>query len=143
MMPKLMDLPSLAAALCMTEAEVKQMVANGEIPKPRAGKWNWQSVDDALTHGKNGRERVYFLEMGDFIKIGRSTDVRRRIQSFESFLPLPTKLLHEMPGTCDTETDIHRKFKHLRVKGEWFRSHPELTEFIIHLTGNGRETDVQ
>ncbi len=142
-MTKLMNLPTLAASLCMTEAEVLKMVEDGEIPRARSGKWDWQSVDDAMTGGKLDRQRVYFLEMGEFIKIGRSSDIRRRIQSFEGFLPLPTKLLHQIPGTCDTETDLHRKFKHLRTKGEWFRATDELRGFIASLIENGVKTDAQ
>lgn len=142
MMPRMVDLPQLAAALSVTEAQVEQMVRDREIPGPRSGKWNWQDVDLAMSRIAN-TESVYFLEMGDFIKIGRAVGVYARVRSLDKSLPLPTTLLHFMPGTCDLETDLHRKFKHLRSKGEWFRKAPELTDFIKELVENGPKTHAQ
>lgn len=127
------DLPEMSYALCLTEEEVLRAVENGEIPKPeRKGKhpkWRWSQVDRMISSRGEGTSCVYFLEMGDFIKIGYSSNVGKRIEDL-SITPYEIKLLHTIPGRRCNEADLHRDFKHLRVKGEWFQKAPELLAFI-------------
>jgi hypothetical protein len=137
--PYYVDLATMAACLSLDEATALEWVADGILPRPikRNGQdqWIWRAVDRAMT-GDDTRS-VYFVEANGFIKIGFTADMERRMCALASSSPHPTTLLHRMPGTRDHEIDLHRQFAHLRVRGEWFRSDPELLEFIEGLRAAG------
>ena len=78
-------------------------------------------------------EFVYFARSGDAIKIGTSTNVRKRIKALATGTPLPPELVAVMAGGAWREKELHRRFAHLRVTGEWFRAGVELMEFIATL----------
>lgn len=76
---------------------------------------------------------VYFIETedGQFIKIGFSVNVHRRMGQIA--LLAPSRLIGFFPASPQTEYWIHRKFALSRHVGEWFRSSMELREFIDSL----------
>lgn len=78
---------------------------------------------------------VYFIraEGSDAIKIGFTTDLKRRIRNLECASGRKVTLLHAMPGTYDDERSLHRRFKAARLDGEWFEAVPELLLCIDHL----------
>jgi hypothetical protein len=67
---------------------------------------------------------VYFAKRDDLIKIGWSREVHMRMAA------LKTELIGVMPGNRATEKEIHGRFSHLRVHGEWFKIDDELLTFI-------------
>lgn len=72
---------------------------------------------------------VYYLELDGLIKIGYSSELRRRVRSY----PPTSKFLAAEPGDQTLEKRRHGQFAHLRhggVKSEWFREDPELREHI-------------
>lgn len=70
---------------------------------------------------------VYFIRMGDLIKIGTTTNLRRRVMG----LSLTMKhVLATVRGGWVVERELHERFAHLREHGEWFRAEPELLRFI-------------
>jgi len=71
---------------------------------------------------------VYFLRIGNSVKIGTSTNLRLRLTSL-SLLPKNIVLL--VPGGLETERLLHRKFKAQHIQGEWFTHSGELQEFLI------------
>lgn len=73
---------------------------------------------------------VYFIEGGDRIKIGYTTNGRARRKKMLTDAPVDLKLLHIESGTFRVEKMLHRQFAELRVRGEWFRKTPELLAFI-------------
>ena len=76
---------------------------------------------------------VYFItcEAPEFpIKIGIASNVERRIRGLQNALPFTVVLLKSMPGSRLDEQHIHNRFKHLRIRGEWFRRSQELFDFI-------------
>jgi len=73
---------------------------------------------------------VYFLECGDFVKIGYSTDIAGRIETLQPGAPQKLKLIARMPGTMRTERALHEKFSHLRECGEWFSMTDEVWTFL-------------
>jgi hypothetical protein len=77
-----------------------------------------------------GPGHVYFVEAGDFIKIGFTTDWQRRIPTIQISSASPLRLLTLVQGDHDLEAALHNKFSHLRQRGEWFRKAPELISFI-------------
>lgn len=76
---------------------------------------------------------VYFVQaMTDEapIKIGISWDVYHRFHNLRTASPFELELLGTITGGKEREQEIHRRFAHLRMRGEWFRPAPELLAFI-------------
>lgn len=80
---------------------------------------------------------IYFLSDGEYIKIGYTKqDVYSRINSLQTGNARELVYLGEIPGNIEVESNLHNRFKHLRVKGEWFKKDIELIEYI---KGNTKE----
>ena len=70
---------------------------------------------------------IYYLRVGDLIKIGYTWDVEQRMR----YYPPNSELLATHPGTRETERQMHHKFLHRVSKGrEWFTPCPEIDEHI-------------
>ena len=137
MMRRYVNLTELAYNLSLDAATAEQWVSDGILPDPviRDGKrvWQWSKVERAMADDEGEYSRVYFMESQGLIKIGFTRDLARRHWELSNSLPHPVELLHDMPGSFDLETDLHRQFAHLRVRGEWFRKEPDLIEHIERL----------
>lgn len=68
---------------------------------------------------------VYYVRIGDRIKIGTSGNIKSRIASL-----MPDEVLATEPGGREIETLRHRQFAALRVRGERFQPGPELLSHI-------------
>jgi hypothetical protein len=73
---------------------------------------------------------VYFITDGDAIKIGWSGAPKVRIKDLQATNPRPLRILLSIQAHPYDERILHARFAHLRLTGEWFRSEPELTDFI-------------
>lgn len=73
---------------------------------------------------------VYFIACGDRVKIGYSADPARRLVKINSDAPWPCELLGFVLATEFPEAELHARFAHLRLHGEWFALSPEVREFI-------------
>jgi hypothetical protein len=73
---------------------------------------------------------VYFVRMGDLIKIGTTTNLHSRISSLSLTM---SHVLATERGSYSREGDLHRRFASLREHGEWFRAEPELLDYIKSL----------
>lgn len=77
---------------------------------------------------------IYFAQAEEIgsIKIGYTgdTDARPRLQDVQVGCPARLVLLGTIPGTRETETDLHRRFAFAHIHGDWFRPMPELLQFI-------------
>ena len=85
---------------------------------------------------------VYFAQLTarGAVKIGCSSNVKRRIQYLENKYREPLALLHVMPGNRETERQTHDRFAHLRIRcidladkwhwTEWFWPGLDLMTFI-------------
>lgn len=69
---------------------------------------------------------VYFAQRrkGGLIKIGYSRNVKPRVQTIRA------KVIGAVPGEREVEKKLHKRFAHLRVRGEWFRPEDDLLEYI-------------
>ncbi|MGN6147077.1 GIY-YIG nuclease family protein [Rhizobium sp.] len=73
---------------------------------------------------------VYFVKMGEFVKIGFSAGVMSRMKNLNVGFPQTAELLAVIPGTKRTEVCFHQIFAGLNTKGEWFRFEGELEAFM-------------
>lgn len=84
--------------------------------------------------------QVYFIRCEDFVKIGMSTDPLQRLKAIQvsgngTYAPknidLSTaEIIATEVGGFDRESELHKKFDHLRHVGEWFHLSDELTDYI-------------
>jgi hypothetical protein len=75
---------------------------------------------------------VYFVQVissGD-IKIGYSTNIRSRISTLQTSIPEKIKLLGYISGDLGKEKELHKKFRILRLRGEWFRCDSSIIDFL-------------
>lgn len=88
---------------------------------------------------KYGRPQVvYYLRLGNRIKIGTSTNLLSRLQSIPH-----DELLAVEPGSNARERARHAQFAQLRTAGEWFRDHPTLRKHIAQVrAAHGAPLDV-
>jgi hypothetical protein len=63
---------------------------------------------------------VYFIQGGDLVKIGYTTNIRQRLYDLQTSAPIDLVLLGLIPGTRALEKEYHKRFAAHRVRGEWF-----------------------
>ncbi|BAZ02925.1 hypothetical protein NIES37_69380 (plasmid) [Tolypothrix tenuis PCC 7101] len=80
---------------------------------------------------------VYFIFNSDSyaIKIGRDSNVEKRLQSLQTSSPVTLEILKVLPMESlkkaqEVEAYLHKRFGHLRMSGEWFRADPQLRDYI-------------
>jgi hypothetical protein len=77
---------------------------------------------------------VYFIQSGGFgpIKIGKTrNELERRLTALQTASSHPLRILATLDDQpASRETELHLKFDHLRLKGEWFRPEQDLLDFI-------------
>ncbi len=80
------------------------------------------------------RSFVYFAQApgGGSIKIGYSSELARRLKELDCVA------LATFPGNQLDERELHARFEHIRVDGEWFQPTPELLDFIAELASTAR-----
>lgn len=91
---------------------------------------------------RNGH--VYLLKSptGTY-KIGRTKDPSKRLHTFSVKLPFEVEFVCVIAAEdmIALETELHRKFKHKRVGGEWFALSEDDVAFISQLAANNLLTD--
>jgi uncharacterized protein YozE (UPF0346 family) len=79
---------------------------------------------------------VYFLKSphSHEIKIGfTSGEVSKRLSSLQTSHPYQLELLTTIPGNTDLERSLHQQFEQYRLRGEWFKPHPEIISYISNI----------
>jgi hypothetical protein len=91
--------------------------------------------EDDRMRAVDGTAKVYFLQENGTgaIKIGTSKHLKKRIDELARELPSESTLLATADGWRETEWVLQRRFRHARIRGEWFRPVPELLEYIASL----------
>lgn len=97
-----------------------------------------QAFMDAGFDAEQARWSVYFIQQGADgpIKIGVTVDVEKRRRVLQTGSAQTLVLLSTIKGTEKQEAELHRRFKHLRLRGEWFRPEPELLAYIAETVGD-------
>jgi DNA-binding XRE family transcriptional regulator len=87
---------------------------------------------------------IYFVQSeSGLIKIGHSSSVKTRLVSLQVDNPERLTLLAEIKGSRKTEQEIHNKFSHLKVRGEWFKSDKQIFDFIAEMSSIGVQEAVK
>ncbi|MBW4580639.1 MAG: GIY-YIG nuclease family protein [Tildeniella nuda ZEHNDER 1965/U140] len=82
--------------------------------------------------GTNGFDSVYFLfdDLRQSIKIGTTICVKQRVKDLQAGTSANLQCLKVIKGGRRKEHQLHKKFAHLHIRGEWFKATPELLSFI-------------
>lgn len=70
---------------------------------------------------------TYLIRQGDYLKIGYTTDVIRRLKSYGTH-NAAFELLYYISG--NVERELHNKFSGYRYKNEWFRYSDEIVAYF-------------
>jgi hypothetical protein len=85
---------------------------------------------------------TYLIRQGDHggpFKVGKTTDIKRRMAELQTAFPYPLHLVDIMVG--DHESFLHGELDYLRLEGEWFDgSNPRDVFYIFE---GGREPTEQ
>lgn len=73
---------------------------------------------------------IYFIQHTDFIKIGYTKEIHKRLSGLQVSSPVKLKVLGLIPGNFEDESKYHIMFEHLRSHGEWFSADQDLIDFI-------------
>jgi Meiotically up-regulated gene 113 len=80
-------------------------------------------------NGAAAREVVYFVRGGDAVKIGRTGNLAARLRALATASAMPLELLAAVPGGRQLEAQLHRRWWHLHLRGEWFRADEALVRY--------------
>lgn len=87
-----------------------------------------------IREGQRSYGGVYFIQCGEFVKIGLSLCIHGRIDQIESTNPYPVVGLGYLPMTVKEsrrrERELHERFKAAAHQREWFRLTPEIDDYI-------------
>lgn len=126
-------------AIAVTQSEIdanifKQFFERQSTEKAiRLARWRaederYEAEKAALRQDRAGF--VYYLRVGERIKVGYSVDVKRRMRAY----PPGCELLAVEPGDRDLETQRHQQFAGSLTDGrEWFRPTPDLLELVTEI----------
>ena len=75
---------------------------------------------------------IYLItnEVEKFCKIGFSNNPEARIQQLQTGNPFKLELSSVIDGDITMEKELHEKFKHLKLQGEWFNYTDEIRNFF-------------
>jgi hypothetical protein len=78
---------------------------------------------------------TYFLQMevpidNPPVKIGFSARPSERIETFGCGSPYPLRFLGSFPNALLPEKTLHQRYRHLRLRGEWFTPDTELESLL-------------
>jgi hypothetical protein len=81
---------------------------------------------------RNNNGGVYFISCRKYVKIGVSKNIKKRLFDLQASNPYKLILVKffKTSDCFNLENILHKKFKHLREKGEWFRYTEEIKQFL-------------
>ncbi len=107
--------------------EAVAAIVESECPGSAFG--DWQLVESVA--GAQPTSWVYFISDEDgYIKIGVTNSIESRVAQLQTSSRQELRLIAKVPGDFTTESELHQRFAHARVRGEWFRPAPDLCDFI-------------
>ena len=117
---------------------VKKVVDRApELTDEQAAKLKALLLRPPMDHRKPRRADVYFIRSDSptgEIKIGRSVYPQGRVKNLQTAHPFPLEIVGLIPeGGEELEQELHERFAHLRLRGEWFRPGADLWAYIESL----------
>lgn len=110
-----------------------EMVKDGRMPKPftidTLERWDIYDLQ-GLEIEDVGSGCIYVVTFAQFVKIGWSRNVAKRIRELQIGLPLELTLRAEIPGDAAIEKQLHCRFQAQRTRGEWFLLEGELAAWV-------------
>lgn len=75
---------------------------------------------------------VYLLKTGEFYKIGKTFNIKKRVSSIQTANPNKIELIayKESGDAFSDEQEVHKLLKDYRVRGEWFKLPEELVSSL-------------
>lgn len=100
---------------------------------------HWESrrrgrAQEVVNRTPTAQASIYFIQAGDGgpVKIGYTmADPTLRVKVMGTHNHEELTLLGSFPAPRSTETSLHRRFAEHRIRGEWFRPHPDLLEVAL------------
>lgn len=90
----------------------------------------WESKRNISKKEKVDDLYVILDEDANHIKIGRSKNVKARLNQLQIANSHKLKLLYSIPKKGYMERELHEGFKKFKVKGEWFENDKRILNFI-------------
>lgn len=137
-MPNVYTPESLADRWGSTPGRIRQLIQKGDVNGFKIGKL--VRITEAEVERYESRDTtfearpcsVYVVRSSGFVKIGKASDVERRIASLRGSNPMEVTvlaILTEGDGH-KLERDLHRRFATCRHRHEWFREEGDLAAWI-------------
>lgn len=80
---------------------------------------------------------VYFVRCQNYLKIGWSDDVEKRVETLQTASPFSLFLVATIPNKTKLfERTLHKQFAHLHWRGDWFRFDDQLQDFVFRVANN-------
>jgi len=73
---------------------------------------------------------IYYIKSDNKVKIGISVNPNQRLSTISKMCPNGAVLLGWHKGDIEVEKYLHKKFKHLKHNGEWFKYSDEIKKHI-------------
>lgn len=86
---------------------------------------------------KQCEDDLYFILSGEYIKIGRSNNVSKRLKQLSTGNPNNLTLLLKIENKGCLEKYIHKAFKKYKHNKEWYNDNARIRKFIKYLK-NGK-----
>ncbi len=109
------------------EQRIEELRANPPAPraKVRAGV---RMVPDPAPEPTGKIGNIYFAVAGDHVKIGFATNMTSRLQSLRTGNHEKMQIHSSFNSYQEAEQILHKHFKKIRVRGEWFKMCFEVEE---------------
>lgn len=97
-----------------------------------------EQLSQIVVKAKKEKRYIYLIESNDLIKIGYTTDFKKRIKNYRTHNKnINILLVHETKDAFEIESELHNKFKDLNVGGEWFDLSLYDIYYILSYLNNG------
>ena len=112
---------------------IKVVAASMQVSKAAVGEFNAANSKakgpvENRTEVRDGQVFVYYIQFGDRVKIGSTSNLKKRLWSLPH-----DKVLAIEPGGLTVERRRQKQFEACHLNGDWFMATPELLEFTKSL----------
>lgn len=82
--------------------------------------------------------RVYFIRAGDYLKIGKTDDIKKRVAQLQTGCPHDLQVVLLVPGDEREEGLSHEELKSEHVRGEWFKISEKTVAYMVDVSWAAR-----